>query len=100
MIEAIYFGEVKVTGYTKRADDEMVFVIPAAVETGSYNMKFVLTTGEEETCASSIDVKGAMTTVVLFEENTISAVGHLILLYQQISLQRFHMAPKCILNLS
>mgnify|MGYP003525017114 FL=1 len=67
MIEAIYFGEVKVTGYTKRADDEMVFVIPAAVETGSYNMKFVLTTGEEETCASSIDVKGAMTTVVLFE---------------------------------
>ena len=67
MIEAIYFGEVKVTGYSKRADDEMVFVIPAAVETGSYNMKFVLTTGEEETCASSIDVKGAMTTVVLFE---------------------------------
>ena len=67
MIEAIYFGEVKVTGYTKRADDEMVFVIPTAVETGSYNMKFVLTTGEEETCASSIDVKGAMTTVVLFE---------------------------------
>ena len=67
MIEAIYFGEVKVTGYTKRADDEMVFVIPVAVETGSYNMKFVLTTGEEETCASSIDVKGAMTTVVLFE---------------------------------
>ena len=67
MIEAIYFGEVKVTGYTKRADDEMVFVIPATVETGTYNMKFVLTTGEEETCASSIAVKGAMTTVVLFE---------------------------------
>ena len=70
MIEAIYFGEVKVTGYTKRADDEMVFVIPAAVETGTYNMKFVLTTGEEETCASSIDVKGAMTTVVLWEGTT------------------------------
>ena len=67
MVEAIYFGEVKVTGYTKRADDEMVFVIPSTVETGTYNMKFVLTTGDEEICASSIDVKGAMTTVVLFE---------------------------------
>lgn len=67
MIEAIYFGDVKVTGYSKRADDEMVFIIPTAVETGTYNMKFVLTTGEEEACAAAINVMGALTTVVLFE---------------------------------
>lgn len=67
MIEAIYFGDIKVTGYTRRADDEMVFVIPAAVETGTYNPKFVLTTGEEEICASTISVKGSLTTIMLFE---------------------------------
>lgn len=66
MIEAIYFGDVKVTGYSKRASDEMVFVIPEAVATGTYNIKFVLTTGEEETCASVINVMGAMTTVEVF----------------------------------
>ena len=67
MIEAIYFGDVKVTGYTKRADDEMTFVIPTTVDTGTYQIKFVLTTGDEETCPASIEVKGAITTIVLWE---------------------------------
>jgi len=67
MVEAIYFGEVKVTGYTKRADDEMTFAIPETVETGTYNLRFVLTTGEEEMCALPVEVKGAMTTLVLWE---------------------------------
>lgn len=67
MIEAIYFGDVKVTGYTKRADDEMTFVIPTTVDTGTYQIKFLLTTGEEETCPASIEVKGAITTIVLWE---------------------------------
>lgn len=67
MIEAIYFGDVKVTGYTKRADDEMTFVIPTTVDTGTYQIKFLLTTGEEETCPASIEVKGAITTVVVWE---------------------------------
>lgn len=67
MIEAIYFGDVKVTGYTKRADDEMTFVIPTTVDTGTYQIKFVLTTGDEEICPASIEVKGAITTVVVWE---------------------------------
>lgn len=67
MIEAIYFGDVKVTGYTKRADDEMTFVIPTTVDTGTYQIKFVLTTGDEEICPASIEVKGAITTIVLWE---------------------------------
>ena len=67
MIESIYFGETKVTGYSKRDDTEMTFVIPTTVDTGTYQIKFVLTTGEEETCPSSIEVKGAVTTIVLWE---------------------------------
>ena len=66
-IEAIYFGETKITAYSKRVDDEMVFTLPVSMETGSYTPKFVLTTGEEEVCALSIEVKGAITTIVLFE---------------------------------
>lgn len=67
MIEAIHFGEVKVTGYSKRADDEMIFTIPAAVETGVYNIRFVLTSGEEEICPVSIEVKGAVSVIGVFE---------------------------------
>ncbi len=67
MIEAIYFGDIKVTGYSKRADDEMVFVIPETVDTGNYQIKFVLTNGDEETCPAAIEVKGAITTLVLWE---------------------------------
>lgn len=70
MIEAIYFGDVKVTGYTKRADDEMTFVIPTTVDTGTYQIKFVLTTGDEETCPASIEVKGAITTVLISDKST------------------------------
>lgn len=75
MIEAIYFGEVKVTGYTKRADDEMIFAIPETVETGTYNLRFVLTTGDEETCVVPVEVKGAMTTVVLWEGSSDLGTG-------------------------
>lgn len=70
MIEAIYFEDVKVTGYSKRADDEMVFTIPTTVDTGTYNLRFVLTTGDEETCVVPIEVKGALTTVMVWEGNT------------------------------
>lgn len=67
-IEAIYFGETKITAYSKRVDDEMVFTLPVSMETGSYTPKFVLTTGEEEVCALSIEVKGAITTVMILDE--------------------------------
>lgn len=59
MIEAIYVGTTKVTSYTTRTDTEYIFTIPAVVASGSYNLRFVLTTGEEETCALSIEVTGS-----------------------------------------
>lgn len=67
MIEAIYFGEVKVTDYTSRSDEEVVFVIPETVESGSYQLRFVLTSGEEEICQASIQIKGAVSDQVLWE---------------------------------
>jgi hypothetical protein len=75
MIESIYFGTVKVTDYSKREDTEMIFKIPDSVESGTYNIKFVLTTGDEETCSSSIDVKGAVTTVDIFSGSTDLGTG-------------------------
>ncbi len=66
-IEAIYFGDTKITAYSKRADDEMVFTIPVSLEAASYQPRFVLTTGEEELCAMTINVKGMTTVIVLFE---------------------------------
>ena len=67
-IEAIYFGETKITAYSKRTDTEMTFLIPADLETGTYAPKFVLTTGEEENCPMSIEIKGAITTVTILDE--------------------------------
>lgn len=67
MIEAILFGEAKVTSYTKREDTEMSFLIPSNVETGSYPMTFRLTTGEEETSPQTIEIRGAIATTVIWE---------------------------------
>ncbi len=67
MIEAILFGEAKVTSYTKREDTEMSFLIPSNVETGSYPMTFRLTTGEEETSPQTIEIRGAIATAVIWE---------------------------------
>lgn len=67
MIEAILFGEAKVTSYTKREDTEMSFLIPSNVETGSYPMTFRLTTGGEETSPQTIEIRGAIATTVIWE---------------------------------
>ncbi len=66
MIEAIYFGETKVTSYSVRSDNTMTFVVPD-IEGGTYNPTFLLTTGETEICAMSIAVTGATETRVIFE---------------------------------
>ena len=66
-IESIYFGETKITAYSERTDSRITFTIPVELETGSYTPHFILTTGEEEICAMSIEVKGMITTIVLFE---------------------------------
>lgn len=67
MIEAIYFGEAKVTSYTKREDTEMSFLIPSTVETGTYPMTFHLTTGEVETSPQTIELRGAIAQIVIWE---------------------------------
>lgn len=67
MIEAIWFGQAKVTAYTKREDTEMSFIIPATVETGTYPMTFLLTTGEEETSPQTIEIRGAVATILIWE---------------------------------
>lgn len=67
MIEAIYFGSTKVVSYSKRGDDEMTFIIPAETPTGIYNLTMVLTTGDTEYSPQTIDVRGAVTTVVIWE---------------------------------
>lgn len=67
MIESIYFGSTKVVSYSKRADDEMSFIIPAETQTGSYNLTMILTTGDTEYSPQTIDVRGAISTVVVWE---------------------------------
>ena len=57
MIDAIYFGETRVTSYVSRTDTEMVFRIPD-IDSGTYNMRFLLFSGDTENCAVTIDVTG------------------------------------------
>jgi len=67
IIDAIYFGDVKVTAYTERTNTRFIFQIPADVQTGTYNVRFVLFNGDEETCPYAIEVKGAISSVVAWE---------------------------------
>lgn len=62
MIEAVYFGDIKITSYTSRSDTELVFVVPEDAG-GTYNPRFILTTGEEETCPFQVNVTGALSVV-------------------------------------
>ena len=62
MIEAVYFGDIKITSYTSRSDTELVFVVPEEAG-GTYNPRFILTTGEEETCPFQVNVTGALSVV-------------------------------------
>ena len=62
MIESIYVGETKVVSYTSRSDSEVTFEMPE-VEAGTYNLEFVLTTGDRETCPIAIEVTGLVTTI-------------------------------------
>ncbi len=67
LIDAIYFGDVKVTAYSERTDTRFAFLIPEGVDTGSWNPRFVLFNGDEEVCAYAIDVKGKITTLLIWE---------------------------------
>ena len=62
MIESIYVGDTKVTSYSSRSDSELVFEMPE-VDAAAYNLEFVLTTGDRETCPIAIGVTGLVTTI-------------------------------------
>ena len=63
MIESIYIGDTKVTSYLERSDTWIEFTMPEGVQSGKYNPRFVLTTGEEEICALAIEVAGTSSTI-------------------------------------
>ncbi len=55
LIENIYIGETKVTGYSSRSDKEISFVMPYN-RIGTYPVYFDLLNGDRETCPQSIEV--------------------------------------------
>jgi len=55
MAEFIYVGETKVTSYVSRLDEEVKFYMPY-MKVGSYSIKYVLYSGDEETCPTPIQV--------------------------------------------
>lgn len=55
MIENIYIGEVKVSQYITRSDNEISFIMPFN-KVGTYSMYFDLLSGDRETCPQSIEV--------------------------------------------
>jgi hypothetical protein len=57
MIDAVYFGDKRVTSYVSRTNTEMVFRIPD-IDSGVYNMRFLLFSGDSETCAVAISITG------------------------------------------
>ena len=66
MIENIFIGEQKVTGYLVRTDNEIQFTMPYN-KVGVYEMYFDLFSGDRETCPSSIEVLLEQNITVIWE---------------------------------
>ena len=66
MIENIYIGEKKVTGYVVRTDNELQFTMPYN-KVGVYEVKFELFSGDVETCPSTIEVQLEQNITVIWE---------------------------------
>lgn len=66
MIENIYIGEKKVTGYLVRTDNEIQFTMPYN-KVGVYEVKFELFSGDVETCPSTIEVQLEQNITVIWE---------------------------------
>ena len=66
MIENIYIGEAKVTGYVKRTENEIQFTMPYN-KIGVYNMYFDLFSGERETCPNTIEVQLEQNIAIIWE---------------------------------
>ncbi|MBO4917355.1 MAG: hypothetical protein J5374_05710 [Bacteroidales bacterium] len=66
MIENIFIGEQKVTGYVKRTDNEIQFTMPYN-KVGVYSMYFDLFSGDRETCPNTIEVQLEQNITVIWE---------------------------------
>lgn len=66
MIENIFIGQAKVTGYLLRTDTEIQFVMPYN-KIGTYPVYFDLLSGERETCPNSIEVQLEQNITVIWE---------------------------------
>ncbi len=68
LIENIYIGEAKVTGYSSRSDTELSFVMPYN-KIGTYSVYFDLLSGDRETCPQSIEVLLELNYITAWEGN-------------------------------
>jgi hypothetical protein len=68
LIENIYIGDAKVTAYSSRSDTELSFVMPYN-KVGTYPMKFVLYSGDEEICPTQIEVLLEINYITAWEGN-------------------------------
>ena len=66
MIENIYIGEQKVTGYVTRTDNEIQFIMPYN-KVGVYSVYFDLLSGDRETCPNTIEVLLEQNITVIWE---------------------------------
>ena len=66
MIENMYIGEKKVTGYVVRTDNELQFTMPYN-KVGVYEVKFELFSGDVEICPSTIEVLLEQNITVIWE---------------------------------
>ena len=66
LVETIYIGDVKVTDYSLRTDEQIVFTMPYN-KVGSYSVKFVLYDGDEEIQPSPIEVQLEMVLTTIVE---------------------------------
>lgn len=66
MIENIYIGQQKVTGYVLRTDNEIQFTMPYN-KVGVYEMYFDLFSGDRETCPTSIEVQLEQNITIIWE---------------------------------
>jgi len=57
-VEAIYFGDIKVTSYSDRTPVSITFTIPGNTKSGSYKIRMVNYSGQEFFSTSQIDISG------------------------------------------
>ncbi len=64
--EAMFIGETKVINYIARTDASITFTVPSDTPEGEHEIKFLLTTGVEETLPNKITIVGAVLKVPIW----------------------------------